>query len=101
MKNKKNFDDERHDEKFLDRLDTDTFVCELDQLSISDDDQMMSQDLSDKKSQEQENGKTEVGIKFNSLDDCLNISLLRRFTSVRASQKKNQLNDKNKYIQLQ
>jgi hypothetical protein len=46
------FDDERRDEKFLDRLDTDTFVCELDQLSISDDDQMTSQDLSDTKSHE-------------------------------------------------
>jgi len=46
------FDDEQRDEKFLDRLDTDTFVCELDQLSISDDDQMTSQDLSDMKSHE-------------------------------------------------
>jgi hypothetical protein len=46
------FDDERCDEKFLDRLDTDTLVCELDQLSISDDDQMTSQDLSDTKSHE-------------------------------------------------
>jgi hypothetical protein len=46
------FDDEQRDEKFLDRLDADTFVCELDQLSISDDDQMTSQDLCDTKSHE-------------------------------------------------
>jgi hypothetical protein len=46
------FDDERKDEESLDQLDTDTFVCELDQLSISNDDQITSQDLSDKKSHE-------------------------------------------------
>jgi hypothetical protein len=50
---KRDFDDEQNDEKFLDPRDTDNFVCELDQLSISDDDdQMTSQDLSDKKSHE-------------------------------------------------
>jgi hypothetical protein len=49
----RDFDDEQNDEKFLDVRDTDNFVCELDQLSISDDDdQMTSQGLSDKKSHE-------------------------------------------------
>jgi hypothetical protein len=49
-------------------------VCEIDQLSISEDDKNCQWD----------NGKTEVAIKFTSLDECLNIAL-NHLTSVRAN----------------
>lgn len=48
----RDFEDERKDEDFSDHQDSDNFVFELDQLSLSDNEHMTSQDLSDDQSHE-------------------------------------------------
>jgi len=46
------FEDERNDEDFSEHQDSDNFVFELDQQSLSDNEHMTSHDLSDDQSHE-------------------------------------------------
>jgi hypothetical protein len=62
----------------------DSFVCELDQLSLSDAD---LQTLEPEEISEYGTGKTEAKDKPTSIDESLNKSFLSRLTSVRASSK--------------
>ena len=64
------------------------FVCELDQLSLSEDDQKS----------EWENGKREAAIEYTSLDECLNIAI-SHLTSDTANKKSQ--NDKKKFTSHQ